>query len=81
MFYSAYGQLGCFPFGDVDGDYDVDNDDATALSGLIGTLVSSNVNILADLNLDGLITQANLNLLNANYIGHFGGANVLSVDS
>ena len=24
MFYSAYGQLECFPFGDVDGDYVVD---------------------------------------------------------
>jgi len=23
MFYSAYGQPECFPFGDVDGDYDV----------------------------------------------------------
>jgi len=82
MFYSAYGQPECFPFGDVDGDYDVDTADATALTALIGTLVSSDVNILADLNLDGLITQADLNLLNTNnYMNHSGGVNVLSVDS
>jgi len=85
MFYSAYGQPECFPFGDVDGDYDVDNDDATALATIVNwhtATASSDINILADLNLDGVITQADLNLLNTNnYMNHSGGANVLSVDS
>jgi len=35
MFYSAYGQPECFPFGDVDGDYVVDAADATALAAII----------------------------------------------
>jgi len=31
MFYSAYGRPECFPFGDVDGNYDVDVEDAATL--------------------------------------------------
>ena len=37
MFYSAYGQPECFPFGDVDGDYVVDAEDGTALATTISS--------------------------------------------
>jgi len=83
MFYSAYGQPECFPFGDVDGDYVVDEADATALAAIISSgnaSSSADINILADLNLDSVISQADLNL-HSNYIGRTGGANVLSVDA
>jgi len=78
IFYRAYGEPECFSFGDVHGDYDVDNDDDTALATIIDNS-GQPYNVLADLNLDGKVDQADANI-HQNYLGRTGGANVLSVD-
>lgn len=64
IFYNAYGEPEVFPFGDADGDYDVDANDPSAASG--------SYKILADLNLDGVVNQTDLNLF-SNYQGYLGG--------
>ncbi len=67
----------CFSFGDVDGNYAVDTDDFDLLEDMRDDVEP--YNILGDLNLDGDITQADVNLYTY-YEGRDGRANVLSVD-
>ena len=84
MFYPGHGQPECFPFGDVAGDCDVDNNDATTLAAIISSGNASSIadiNALADLTLDGVISQADLNLHSNYIIARTGGSNVLSVDA
>ncbi len=75
VFYTAYGEPEVFPFGDVDGDYDVDTADETLITAIKNG--QAPYNILADLNLDGAVTQADLNAFSA-YSGALGGRNVLT---
>ncbi len=73
---TAYGEPEVFPFGDADGDYQVH---ATIDLAAITAIKDGQApyNILADLNLDGAVTQADLNAFSA-YSGALGGRNVLT---
>jgi len=78
VFYTAYGEPEVFPFGDADGDYLVDGTDQTLITAIKNG--SQPYNILADLNLDGAVTQADLNAFSA-YSGALGGRNVLTASN
>jgi len=78
VFYTAYGEPEVFPFGDADGDYDVDTADETLITSIKNS--TDPYNILADLNLDGAVTQADLNVL-GNYTGALGGRGVLTASN
>lgn len=79
VFYTAYGEPEVFPFGDADGDYDVDTADETLITAIKNG--SQPYNILADLNLDGAVTQADLNAFTNNYAGYSGGRGVLAISN
>ncbi len=78
VFYTAYGEPEVFPFGDADGDYDVDTADETLITSIKNS--TDPYNILADLNLDGAVTQADLNVF-SNYTGYSGGRGVLTISN
>ena len=78
VFYTAYGEPEVFPFGDADGDYDVDTADETLITSIKNS--TDPYNILADLNLDGAVTQADLNAF-TNYSGALGGRSVLTASN
>ncbi|MCC6910359.1 MAG: hypothetical protein IT430_20685 [Phycisphaerales bacterium] len=78
VFYTAYGEPECFPFGDADGDYDVDTADQTLITSIKNG--GASYNILADLNLDGAVTQADLNAFSA-YSNAVGGRGVLTASN
>ncbi len=79
IFYTAYGEPEVFPFGDVDGDYSVvDPTDKNAMIAIKDG--QAPYNILADLNLDGAVTQADVNAFSA-YSGAVGGRNVLTASN
>lgn len=71
VFYTAYGEPEVFPFGDADGDYFVDATDQSLITDIKNG--SQPYNILADLNLDGAVTQADLNAFST-YSGALGAA-------
>ncbi len=75
--YSAYGSPECIPFGDVDGDHDVDSADALFQINIKNS--SAPYVITADLDLDGDVDQDDVNLFTY-YSGRSGGFDVLSVD-
>ncbi len=79
VFYTAYGEPEVFPFADVDGDYDVqDPSDKNAMIAIKDG--QAPYNILADLNLDGAVTQADVNAFSA-YSGALGGQGVLTASN
>ncbi len=78
IFYTAYGEPEVFPFGDADGDYLVDGTDQTLITAIKNG--SQPYNILADLNLDGAVTQTDLNAF-SNYSGALGGRGVLTASN
>lgn len=79
VFYKAYGEPECYPFGDVDGDYDVDSADSSEITNIKDGY--SPYNILGDIDLDGDVDATDVTL--HGYIvtkSPSGGANVLSTD-
>ncbi len=78
VFYTAYGEPEVFPFGDADGDHDVDTADETLITSIKNS--TDPYNILADLNLDGAVTQADVNAF-GNYAGYSGGRGVLAISN
>lgn len=79
IFYTAYGEPEVFPFGDADGDYSVvDPTDKDLMIAIKDG--QAPYNILADLNLDGAVTQADVNAF-GNYAGYSGGRGVLAISN
>jgi len=80
VFYRAYGEPECFPFGDLNGDYTTNASDLTIFDNIKTGGTYEKYNLLADVNLDGVVDATDRSYLLSNRNGWTGGADVQSVD-